>query len=213
MRTRGAKNGMPERRATGSVRKGLRALHRDVGYLLVGLTFVYGISGLAVNHIGEFDPNFVHGERRIAVPADLPERAHTEAERQQVAARVHELLDAPYPAAEILWLSDGEAEFVFEDGTAYVDLSARSIDHTWQRPRPFLRAANFLHLNRGKAAWTYVADAYAILLLFLATSGLFMLPGRHKLARKLVLVALGAAIPVAYVVFSPGAPAANAPER
>ena len=30
-------------------RRGLRALHRDVGYLIVGLTIVYGVSGLAVN--------------------------------------------------------------------------------------------------------------------------------------------------------------------
>ncbi len=29
----------------------LRALHRDIGYLAVGLTFVYAASGLAVNHI------------------------------------------------------------------------------------------------------------------------------------------------------------------
>jgi hypothetical protein len=29
----------------------LRALHRDFGYLAVGLTFVYALSGLAVNHI------------------------------------------------------------------------------------------------------------------------------------------------------------------
>ena len=36
----------------------LRAMHRDIGYVAVGLTFVYAGSGLAVNHIGEWDPNF-----------------------------------------------------------------------------------------------------------------------------------------------------------
>ena len=36
----------------------LRALHRDIGYLAVGLTVVYALSGLAVNHIGDWDPNF-----------------------------------------------------------------------------------------------------------------------------------------------------------
>ena len=31
-------------------RKLNNALHRDVGFLIVGLTIVYGVSGLAVNH-------------------------------------------------------------------------------------------------------------------------------------------------------------------
>jgi len=36
----------------------LRAFHRDIGYLIIGLTFVYAISGLAVNHIEDWNPNF-----------------------------------------------------------------------------------------------------------------------------------------------------------
>ena len=39
----------------------LRAVHRDVGYVAVGLTFVYALSGLAVNHITDWtdgDPSF-----------------------------------------------------------------------------------------------------------------------------------------------------------
>ena len=35
------------------------ALHRDVGYLAVALTIAYGISGLAVNHIADWEPSFV----------------------------------------------------------------------------------------------------------------------------------------------------------
>ena len=36
-----------------------RALHRDLGHLAVGLTFVYALSGLAVNHILDWEPSFV----------------------------------------------------------------------------------------------------------------------------------------------------------
>ena len=31
----------------------IRAIHRDVGYFSVGLTFIYALSGLAVNHIAD----------------------------------------------------------------------------------------------------------------------------------------------------------------
>jgi hypothetical protein len=72
-----------------------------------------------------------------------------------------------------------------------------------QRPRLFLRIANWLHLNRGKKAWTYAADMYAAALLFLATSGMFMIAGRKGLlGRGAALVALGIAIPVVYVTLA-----------
>ena len=50
--------------------------------------------------------------------------------------------------------------------------------------------ANWLHLNRGKKAWTYVADSYAAFLLFLAFSGLFMIPGRKGLIGRGAIIAL-----------------------
>ena len=74
-----------------------------------------------------------------------------------------------------------------------------------QAARPLLRVANWLHLNRGKKAWTYIADFYAVFLLFLAISGLFMIPGRKGLLGRGAIVALlGAAVPIAYVVLSGG---------
>jgi hypothetical protein len=74
-----------------------------------------------------------------------------------------------------------------------------------QEARPFLRAANWLHLNRGKKAWTYAADAYAAGLLVLATTGIFMIPGRKGLlGRGALLVAIGVALPVLYVTLSGG---------
>ena len=74
-----------------------------------------------------------------------------------------------------------------------------------REPRFFLRVANWLHYNRGKAAWTYIADAYAVLLLYLAISGLFMIKGKLGLRwRGALLVSLGAAVPIAYVVLSGG---------
>src|SRR4051794_5619828 len=46
------------KKKTFALRPLLRAIHRDMGYLAVGLTFVYAASGLAVNHIADWDPNF-----------------------------------------------------------------------------------------------------------------------------------------------------------
>ena len=53
-------------------RPALRALHRDFGYLVVGLTIIYAVSGLAVNHIADWDPNFVERETALVLPMPLP---------------------------------------------------------------------------------------------------------------------------------------------
>ena len=33
-------------------------LHRDIGFLCVGLTLVYAISGVAVNHVKDWNPSY-----------------------------------------------------------------------------------------------------------------------------------------------------------
>ena len=39
-------------------RKWNNIIHRDLGYLCVGLTIIYSISGIAVNHVDEWNPNY-----------------------------------------------------------------------------------------------------------------------------------------------------------
>src|SRR5690606_29557720 len=54
-------------------RLALRGLHRDAGFLAVGLTFIYAISGIALNHIDDWAPSFVHIARVHEITTPLPE--------------------------------------------------------------------------------------------------------------------------------------------
>ena len=92
---------------------------------------------------------------------------------------------------------------IFDKRTLHVNVETGHVVDEGQKPRFILRFANWLHLNRGKKAWTYVADAYAAGLLLLATSGMFMIAGKKgMLGRGAVFVTLGVAIPVVYVVLA-----------
>jgi hypothetical protein len=176
----------------------LRALHRDLGYLAVGLTIVYALSGLAVNHIGQWDPSF-QGYQRTH---ELGPLAGDDA---AVTAEVARRLGIDEKPREVYRAAASELDITYARRTLHVDPGTGHVSDEGQDPRFFLRAANWLHLNRGKKAWTYAADAYAGALLFLSVSGLFMIKGRKGLVgRGLVLALVGAAVPVAYVTLSGG---------
>jgi hypothetical protein len=96
-------------------------------------------------------------------------------------------------------------DITLDKRTLHVNPTTGHVVDEGQKPRFLLRIANWLHLNRGKKAWTYFADAYAVGLVVLAMTGLFMIPGRKGLiGRGAVFVAIGIAIPVAYVTLSGG---------
>jgi hypothetical protein len=177
----------------------LRAIHRDVGYFCVGLTFVYALSGLAVNHIADWEPNFrqITRQHQLTTPLPLGD--------QQIAEFAVRSLELRSPIREV-YRSDGQTlQVVFDRRTLRIDTQSGRVAEEAEEPRFFLRAANWLHLNRGKKAWTLIADAYATGLLLLSITGLWMFPGRKGLLGRAGLVALaGALLPALYVTLSGG---------
>ena len=195
----GAATSSSSRRKKLAWRPWLRAVHRDVGYVAVGLTFVYALSGLAVNHITDWsdgDPSFKTYSRTVDVgPLAGDDSAIAEALRKRFGIRAS--------PREVYRASPEQLEVLFDKRTLHLDTAKGVVVDEGQEPRFLLRVANWLHLNRGKKAWTYAADAYAGALLLLATSGLFMIPGRKGLiGRGAVLVVVGILIPVLYVHFA-----------
>jgi uncharacterized protein len=180
-------------------RSWLRGAHRDVGYLIIGLTVIYAVSGIAINHIDDWNPNFKRVDRTHQLELPLP--GDEDEATRVVLARLG--IDAE--PTEYYLATDTQLEVYLDGRTLHVDLDTGEVFDEAESPRFFLRLANWLHYNRGKAAWTYIADGYAVLLLFLAGSGIFMLRGRKGLVgRGGVLILIGISVPVLYVTLSGG---------
>lgn len=178
----------------------LRAIHRDAGYLAIGLTIIYAVSGLAINHIKDWDPNFEVEKKTHRIDSAIP------GDEEAAAAQVIAALDIDEQPAEI-YLEDGTLEIAFNERERklVVDTATGAVTETYKEPRFLLRVSNWLHVARGKKAWNYIADSYAVFLLFLAISGVFMIKGRKGfLGRGAILVIIGIAVPIAYVQWSGG---------
>lgn len=181
------------------VRPWLRAIHRDVGYLAVGFTFIYALSGIAVNHITDWsdgDPSFRNYTRTVQI-------GRIEGTDDAVADELRKKLAITLKPREVYAAGPDNLEVLFDKRSLHYDRVKGEVVDEGQEPRFLLRIANWLHLNRGKKAWTYFADGYAGGLLLLATSGIFMIAGKKGiLGRGAVLVLLGILVPVIYVHFS-----------
>lgn len=169
-------------------------LHRDIGFLCIGLTLLYAISGVAVNHIQQWNPSYSveRVETNIGPVVGNPADAAT-------ALTILERLSEP-GKLESSYRPDRNSLQLFVEGRSItVDLPSGHVVHDRAIPRPVLREMNFLHLNHPKKAWTWFADLYAVALAFLAISGLFMLR-RKTLRRGLVLTGVGVVVPVFFLI-------------
>ena len=170
------------------------ALHRDLGFLTVALTLAYAISGLAVNHIAQWNPNYTKTKEARQIPP-LDPKAPTEALVRQAQAALR-----PEGTFKNAFQPDDDTLQLFYDKATYaVDLPTGKVLVEATRPRPVLFALNQLHLNAPKRLWTAIADLYALALIGLALSGLFILKGPKGISgRGKWLVAAGTALPVLY---------------
>ena len=177
-------------------RKWNAAIHRDLGYLCAGLTVVYAVSGVAVNHRADWNPSYKVVERTADV-SGMDASAPSSPDYVQGVLRSLEMDGA----VRGTFRPDSGSLRIFLDGsTVEVDLAAGRAVVQEVSDRPALRKANFLHLNHPKKLWTWMADAYAVALAVLAVSGLFILRGRNGITgRGAWLTALGVAVPVAFL--------------
>ena len=189
----------PAKKQRWSLKNLWRSLHRDVGHLAVGLTVVYACSGLAVNHIADWEPSFVAYQETRELGGPIA------GSDEEITAVVRRRLAIAAEPRDVYRAAPDDLQILFERSTLHVNPASGHVLEEGQRPRFFLRAANWLHLNRGKKAWTYFADSYAVGLLFLATSGLFMIAGKKGFfGRGVYFVAAGVAIPLVYLALVRG---------
>ena len=177
-------------------RKWNNILHRDIGYLAVGLTIIFAISGIAVNHVQDWNPNFSIEKKNFQLKPDTTLSTNQLTDYLVTKLVIDAKIESsfkPAPGVIHIFFENQKVEYNFETGQGMHEIvSERTVLHDF----------NFLHLNHPKKIWTYLSDLYALALLFLAISGMFVLKGRKGITgRGKWLIGIGVLIPILVLAF------------
>jgi len=173
-----------------------RTLHRDIGYLCIGLTLVFAISGIALNHIADWNPNYI--VERVEKPFT---GKNTEPDEQLNKALLA-LFSFEGSIKATYWESVQQYKLFFQEGgTLTANFAKNTAVYEHVRERVVFKQFNTLHLNEAKKGWIVFSDIYAGLLIFLALSSLFMVKGKYSPWRlkRGWLVIVGGLIPLVYI--------------
>lgn len=172
-------------------------VHRDIGYFCIGLTIIYAVSGIAVNHTSHgFNPSYTIEKSNLHVSplleGETPDNAYI--------GKVLMELKLEEKLKNAAMLAPGTIR-IFTKNSSTIDVVMQTGEVTLERVKrkPVLFEVNFLHLNKAKGVWTWIADLYGVALTLLAISGLLMIRSRSRY-RGLLLTAAGILLPVVYLL-------------
>ena len=172
-------------------------VHRDLGYFFAGTTLIYAVSGLAVNHVDDWNPSFVVHRDRVDESATVEPSQVTKQWVMDVltppGAR-HDYRSHDFP-------SEGKVKIYLDDGSLFINLVSGEGEYEVVKRRPVLYQFNRLHLSP-RRAWLVFSDVFAGGLVVITLTGLFIHKGKYGLTgRCMALTTAGVLVPLAFILF------------
>ncbi|WP_320171665.1 hypothetical protein [Maridesulfovibrio sp.] len=156
-----------------SITRLMRSLHRDIGFILIGLTLMYCVSGIVLIYR---DQGFLKTEQRV----------------EKV---ISPGLDAGEIKSELrlrkMKIDRQEGSIIYFNNGKYDKITGQ-VSYTTQKYPAIIEKLNSLHLSPSNSPIHFLGVTYGILLLFLALSSLLMYKaGTRQLRRGITLAATG----------------------
>lgn len=177
-------------------RKWNRVIHRDFGYLFFAMTVIYSLSGIAINHLKDWNPNYV------ITYEEFTDGLKGEANQINKAAVINLLkkLREEDNYKKHYFPSNNQLKVFLDGGNVVVDLETGEGSIEKISRRPIFHAVNYLHYNPGKW-WTLFSDVFAGALILISITGLFILKGKNGITRRgAILTIAGIVLPIIYLI-------------
>ena len=154
------------------------ATHRDLGYFVTALVLAYCVSGIALNHVDDWNPDFVIVKQPVQLGRTYQGKELSPEVVDGFGALVGEarykIFDQPTPT---------QLKVYYENATLHLHLETGEGTYERITRRPLFFQVNVLHRNSLKS-WRWAADVFAALLIVVSATGLFILRGKYGLAGR-----------------------------
>lgn len=173
-----------------SIRYYLRVIHRDLGYLTVGLCIIFGISGIFLNHIKTSNREYSIKKGSLFIGNDLDENLIT---KNWDSSRLPRL-------KAVFRIDSANYRLMLESGMGTYNAKNGKVNYETSKRNHFVYWINTLHRNQIKG-WSITGDIFALILIFLAISGMFISKGKNGLyGRGKWFLLTGIIIPIVYLM-------------
>jgi len=172
-----------------------RVTHRDLGYLIAGLTIIYAISGIALNHKNNWNPNYIFDNRSFIT--DIP--IIRESFNNEDAINILKSIGADQEFKTFHFPSGNKVTIFINDG--FVQINALTGEGVIQKisKRPLFYQINFLHYNPGRW-WKYFSDIFCVALILVTITGLFIIKGKNGITKRgAILTIIGIILPLLFL--------------
>lgn len=177
-------------------RKWFRATHRDLGYIFFALTVIYGVSGIAVNHIRDWNPNYIITNNEFTTNLILDADNISE---EKVLKLLTDLGEQD-KLKKYYFPTESDLKIFLKGGSIVLNTETGEGNIEKIRKRPVFFQMNYLHYNPVKL-WTIISDIYAGGIIILAITGLFLIRGKNGIKRRGAwLTIFGILIPVLFLL-------------
>ena len=181
------------------LRKWSRILHRDIGFFFIGATIIYGISGIALNHLKDWNPNFIVNVKKIHTDENFSKENISE----EKITKLLNALNSQDTYKTYNYVDGGSVLRIYLSGRSSVSVipSTGEVTAEFVKKRPLFFEMNYLHYNPNNW-WTWFSDIFAGALILLAITSLFMVRGRKGAwGRGGIYIIAGIIIPILFLFF------------
>lgn len=155
-----------------------RVLHRDFGYFFSSLILVYCISGIALNHIDDWNPDFI-------IKRDIIDISHSYNESEindgvidsfgkLIGEEKYNIYDFP---------TSDQLKIYYDKASFHINFTTKKGVYEQVFKRPVFYQSNVLHRNSLKG-WKWISDIFAFMLIVINITGLFVLKGKKGITGR-----------------------------
>ncbi|MBL7724053.1 MAG: PepSY-associated TM helix domain-containing protein [Chitinophagaceae bacterium] len=171
------------------------AWHRDLGYFFSSLIIIYCISGLALNHVNDWNPDFIIHKETVQLPKKYD---RSEVNNELLAGLSKLVKEDNYKVYD--FPTNNQVKVYYDNATLHINLDTGIGEYERLVKRHLFYESNVLHRNSLKG-WKWVSDIFAVMLIVISITGLFILKGKYGFKRRgLWIMLAGFLLPVAAIL-------------